>query len=109
MVVGNTTPDGATFATKVDGGGPVRVAVADNASMAVPVFTSSQAVDAQGVAKVSISGLAAASQWWWQVEDNGVLDTSLIGRFRTHPPLGLPASFTVAVASCAGRDRKSVV
>lgn len=102
MVVGNTTPNGATFVAKVDGGGPVRVAVADNASMAGPVFTSSEAVDAQGVAKVSISGLDTATRYWWQTEDNGTLDTTVTGQFRTHPPLGLSASFQIAVASCAG-------
>src|SRR5690554_2859428 len=100
--VGAPTPDGATFVCKVDGGGPVRVAVADNEAMAGAVFTPSQAVDAQGVAKVSITGLAANTGYWWQVEDNGVLDTSLTGRFRTHPPVGSQASFTIALASCAG-------
>jgi hypothetical protein len=104
MVVGATTPSGATFVVKVDGGGPVRVAVADNEAMAGAVFTSSQAVDADGVAKVSITGLTADTRWWWQVEDNGVLDTSLTGRFRTHPPLGVPATFSFAIASCAGSN-----
>lgn len=102
MVGGNTTPDGATFVAEVDGGGPVRVAVADNAGMAGPVFTSSQAVDAQGVAKVAITGLDPSTRYWWQVEDNGVLDTGTTGQFLTHPTLGLPASFTLATASCAG-------
>jgi hypothetical protein len=104
MVVGAVTPSGATFVAKVSGGGPVRVAVADNAGMTSPVFTSSQAVDAQGVAKVSITGLAASSRYWWQVEDNAVLDTDPTGQFLTHPPLGLPATFTIAAASCAGLD-----
>jgi hypothetical protein len=102
MVVGATTPDGATFVAKVDGGGPVRVAVADNENMTSPVFTSSQAVDAQGVAKVSITGLDPDTAYWWQVEDNSTLDTSVTGRLRTHPLLNLPASFTIAAASCAG-------
>lgn len=104
MVVGGTTPEGATFVAKVDGGGPVRVAVADNGSMSAPVFTASQAVDAQGVAKVSISGLAADTGYWWQVEDNSAIDTSVTGRFRTHPVVGSAASFTVALAGDAGRN-----
>lgn len=104
MIVGATTSDGATFACKVNGGGPVRVAVSTNASMTSPVFTSSQAVDAQGVAKVAITGLAANTRFWWRVEDNSTIDTSRTGTFLTLPPAGLPASFTVAGASCAGLD-----
>jgi hypothetical protein len=102
MTVGNTGPAGATFACKVDGGGPVRVAVADNADMAGPVFTGSQAVDAQGVAKVSIAGLAPGTPWFWRVEDNGTIDTAETGRFRTLPTAGLPASFTIAAYGDAG-------
>lgn len=102
MVVGETTDTSAAFVAKVDGGGPVRVAVADNEDMNNPVFTDSQAVDAQGVAKVAIQDLIFDTQYWWQVEDNSVVDTSLTGRFRTHPQLGAPASFTLAAASCAG-------
>jgi hypothetical protein len=102
MIVGAVTPSGATFAAKVSGGGPVRVAVDTAAAMTSPVFTASAAVDAQGVAKVSIAGLAASTRHFWQVEDNGTLDTSLTGQFLTHPPLGVPADVTYAAASCAG-------
>jgi alkaline phosphatase D len=70
--------------------------------MTSPVFTSSQAVDAQGVAKVSISNRTASTRYWWQVEDNSVLDTSVTGQFLTHPLLGLPTGFTIGFASCAG-------
>lgn len=101
MVVGAVTDTGATFVAKVDGGGPVRVAVAGNSAMTNPVFTASQAVDGQGVAKVSIAGLAADTAYWWRVEDNSVVDTSVTGQFRTHPTLGEPANFTLGVGHCA--------
>jgi hypothetical protein len=101
MIVGAATSSSATFAAKVTTG-PVRVAVSTAAAMTSPVFTASAAVDAQGVAKVSITGLAAATRHWWQVEDNGTLDTSVTGQLLTHPPLGIPADITYAAASCAG-------
>lgn len=101
-ICGAPTPDGATFVAQVDGGGPVRVAASTDSAMTSPVFTASQAVDAQGVAKVSITGLDPATQHHWQVEDNGVLDTSVTGRFRTAPPAGTAASFTFAAAGDAG-------
>lgn len=102
MTVGATTPDGATFATKVSGGGPVRVAVSTSADMTSPVFTGSQSVNAQGVAKVAITGLAASTRYWWQVEDNSVPDTSVTGQFLTHPPLGVPGTFTIAFSGDSG-------
>jgi hypothetical protein len=102
MVVGAATPGGATFVARVDGGGPVRVQVADNPAMAAAVFTGSQVVDAQGVAKVAITGLAPDTAHFWRVEDNGTVDTLTVGRFLTDPPAGLPGSFTVGGASCAG-------
>jgi hypothetical protein len=104
MLVGAPTEDGATFACKVDGGGPVRVAVALDEAMTAPVFTASAAVDAQGVAKVLITGLTPATRHFWQVEDNGTLDTDPTGQFLTLPPLGVPATFTIGISSCAGLD-----
>ena len=102
MWVGATTPDGATFAVVVDGGGPVRVAVATDAAMTSPVFTGSQAVDATGAAIVSITGLTAGTRHWWQVEDNSTLDTSVTGQFLTFPAAGTQASFTVGMSGDAG-------
>lgn len=102
MTVGATTPDGARFAVKVSGGGPVRVAVADNPDMTGPVFTASQAVDANAAAKVSITGLQPDTRYFWQVEDNAVVDTSITGQFLTHPPLGVPGTFTVGFVADLG-------
>jgi hypothetical protein len=104
MLVGAVTPGGATFVATVDGGGPVRVQVADNEAMSGAVFTASEPVDAQGVAKVSITGLASSTRFFWRVEDNAVVDTDPTGQFVTYPPVGAAASFTFAAASCAGLD-----
>jgi hypothetical protein len=101
-IVGAPTEVGATVVATVDGGGPVRIAVADNAAMTNPVFSGSQAVDAQGVAKVTVTGLAADTRYWWQVADNGAIDTSVTGRMWTLPTAGTPASFRLTVAGCAG-------
>lgn len=102
MTTGASTPDGATFATKVNGGGPVRVAVSDNSLMSSPVFTASQAVNAQGVAKVSITGLQPYTRYFWQVEDNAVIDTARTGQLITAPIAGTAASFRVGCSGDAG-------
>lgn len=104
MIVGAVASDGATFVAKVNGGGPVRVAVALDAAMTSPVFTGSQAVDAQGVAKVSITGLSPTTRYFWQVEDNSVIDTTFTGQLLTHPVIGVASSFTIGLAGDAGLD-----
>lgn len=101
MVVGAVTDSNARFVAKVDTG-PVRVAVADNAGMAGPIFFGPEDVDAQGVAKVEATGLDPDTRFWWQVEDNGVLDTSTTGQLLTDPPLGTIGTFTMGVAGDAG-------
>jgi hypothetical protein len=101
-IVGAPTSVGATVVAKVSGGGPVRIAVADSAAMTNPVFSGSQAVDAQGVAKVTVTGLAADTAYFWQVEDNGAIDTSVTGRIWTLPTAGTPANFRLTVSGCAG-------
>lgn len=107
MIVGAPTSGGATMVAKVDGGGPVRVVLAqaepvDGAPIASPVYSSSVAVDAQGVAKIAVTGLDPNTRYWWRIEDNAVEDTSVTGQFWTAPPAGLPASFTFACAGDAG-------
>lgn len=103
MCVGATSDSGATVATKVDGGGPVRIAVDTDSGMTSPTFFGPVAVDAQGVAKVAATGLDPRTRYWWRVEDGGVVDTSLTGQVLTRPTLGLPASFVVGVGGCSGR------
>lgn len=101
MVVGGVTDTRARFVAKVDGGGPVRVAVADNPSMTGAVFSDSEAVDADGVAKVEVTGLAPDTRHWWRVEDDATVDTTT-GQFLTDPPVGSQASFTIACIGDAG-------
>lgn len=101
MTVGNAGPNGATVAAKVDTG-PVRLAVADNSVMSNPTFFGPVAVDSQGRAKVTATALSADTNYWYQIEDNSTLDTSITGEFRTHPLVGQDASFSVIFVADAG-------
>lgn len=98
--VGANTSSGAVVACRVDTG-PVRIAVADNAAMTSPTFHGPESVDANDATKVTLSGLEPGTRYWWQVEDNGALDTSLTGQLLTTPAVGVPASYVVGVSSCA--------
>lgn len=100
VAVGATTPTSARVVAKVTTG-DVAVLVADNADMVDPA-TYGPVATTLDVAPVTITGLNPGTKYWYQVSDDGVVDTSVTGSFRTHPPLGEPAEFTVALASCAG-------
>lgn len=104
MVVGGTTHDTARFVAKVDTG-PVRIAYDTDSGMGSPSFSGSVAVDAQGVAKVEVTGLSTGTRYFWQVEDNGTLDAGTTGQFLTHPAApGNPVSYSFLAATCAGGD-----
>ena len=101
MCVGGTTDTTARFVAKVTTG-PVRIKYSVNADMTSASFSGSTAVSNQ-VAKVTITGLTANTRYYWQVEDNSVIDTSATGQFKTHPVAsGTAASFTIGVSACAG-------
>ena len=74
MHAGAVTASGAVFTVKVTNG-PVRVAVDTDPELSSPTFFGPESVDGQGVAKVSASGLDPATRYWWQVEDDGLLET----------------------------------
>lgn len=101
MSVGAVAVTTARFAVRVTTG-PVRIAVSLNSGMTSPVYSSSVAVTATGTAVVDFTGLSANTRYWWQVEDNGVLDTDPTGQLLTDPTLGAAASFTVGVGGDAG-------
>lgn len=106
MLACATSATGATFAVKVTDG-PVRVVYSTvqpdpGVAMSDPAYSSTVAVDADGAAKVAISGLAERTRYWWRVEDNGAEDTTRTGTFLTPPPAGTPASFVFAASGDAG-------
>lgn len=106
MLACATSATGATFAVKVETG-PVRVVYStvepdSGVAMSDPAYSASVAVDADGAAKVTVSGLAERTRYWWRVEDNGVEDTTRTGTFLTPPPAGTPASFVFAASGDAG-------
>lgn len=100
MIVGAVTDTTARFAVRATTG-PVRVAYSASPSMTSPSYSASAALSS-GAAQVQVSGLTPDTRYWWQVEDGGVLDASATGQLLTDPPLGEPASFTVATCGDAG-------
>ncbi|MFI2663743.1 alkaline phosphatase D family protein [Micromonospora carbonacea] len=99
--VGATTPSSARVVAKI-GGASARLAVADNPQLSGPAWYGPVSASAEGIVSLTATGLAPNRRYWWAVEDAGVLDTVTTGRFRTHPPLGEPATFDFITGGDAG-------
>ena len=78
----------------------VRLAVALTSDMANPVFSPVVTVDSDGVAKCTISGLAADTLYYYAPEADGTILGTGTGQLRTDPARGSQASFSVAFGSC---------
>jgi phosphodiesterase/alkaline phosphatase D-like protein len=108
--VGAVTPTAAWVRSKVsESTSSVRLAVADNPDLSGPEFYGPASPTPQYIASIEATGLAANTQYWFALETDGSIDSSVVGRFRTHPPLAEPSSFMFAAASCAGNLNDSRV
>lgn len=65
-------------------------------------YTDNGTADPTGWVDLVANGLVPNTQYWWAIEDTGVLDLATTGAFQTMPTQGQQASYTIAVSSCAG-------
>jgi alkaline phosphatase D len=83
-------------------GTSARLAVSDTADLAAPQWFEPVATMGDGTLHFEATGLAPLSQYYYGIEDTGVLDTATVGRFRTHAPAGTPWSHRIATIGDAG-------
>lgn len=99
---GSPTHDSIRIKARVDGGS-ARLALSPVATMDDASFTSAETPDAQGIVVFQVNGLEPGSRHFVAIEDDGSLDVSWVGRFRTHPvPAGEPQDQRIVSWSCAG-------
>jgi hypothetical protein len=97
---GALTPTGARVVAKVTGTSS-RLAVSASPAMTSPTYFG-PVVPTNEVVSISATGLSADTVYYCAIEDDSVLDTAKVGKFRTLPTAGTPASFTVVASGCAG-------
>lgn len=99
---GDLRPDGATVAVRTMATGKkVSLAVHDGTTGRSSPSTA-VTTDGDRVARIRVAGLEANRKYDYVVQVDGRPDRGRgHGTFTTAPPSGAPASFTVAVASCA--------
>ncbi|POM24081.1 PhoD-like phosphatase [Actinomadura rubteroloni] len=106
--VGATTESAARFTVRTTGAASVRVLVSASADLANPVASSAQAPDGRGLSKHEVSGLAAATAYYWAVEADGAVLADQ-GRLRTLPVPGAQADFGFCFAGDRIRSSNHVV
>jgi hypothetical protein len=113
--VGGVTAGDATVVARVVARGDApprraRLLVRTRDAAGAEVASPAQAVPGDGVVRLAVTGLRPATPYEWAVEVDGRRDaTRGTGRFTTFSEPGRPASFTVAVSSCAGTGSSGAV
>jgi alkaline phosphatase D len=101
LTVGAVGPSSARVVARI-AGSTARLAVSEQSDLSQPTWFTPDGVSSDGAHRFSVTGLSATTQYYFGVEDNGVLDTATKGKFRTHAPVGTPWSHTVATIGDAG-------
>lgn len=104
---GGLTTDGATASVKLSApAAAVRMAVSTSQALTSLTYGSPVATTTANVAKPSISGLSANTQYYYAIEADGVLLSGTPGKFKTLPSSANP-SFSFALGSCQAYDGTS--
>lgn len=106
---GPSKADGAYISPRLNTSGSansVRLVVSTSEGLTNPVKTPAVVPDIYRIAKTTISGLQANTEYWYAVEVDGVVDPTVKGRFKTLPVAG-PASFSIALGCCANQTEHS--
>lgn len=99
--LGSPAPGGVTAAVRTSNASSVRLKVATNSTLTTGVvYSQAQVPDADGRAKLVVTGLAPDTTYHYGVELDGVVDTAKQGTFTTLPKAGAPASFSFGMGSC---------
>jgi phosphodiesterase/alkaline phosphatase D-like protein len=100
--VGANTTDGFQVVAKLGSATSVRLAVSTNSGMTSPVYTSADAPDGDGYVRLTITGLSADTDYWWQLADtpSGGSESLIgnVGKASTLPTGN--ASFQFAFSAC---------
>lgn len=87
----------------------VRAVISTNAGLTSPIY-SAPVASVGNLVKITQTGLAADTQFYYGLEIDGVLNTTITGKFKTPPAAaGTAQSFKFAFSSCANTNSNHVV
>ena len=102
---GGVTPDGFTVAIKANA--PCKLHISTSSTLTNSTVTAEATPDADGALKIKVTGLTAATEYFWGVEIGGTVSSVHQGRVRTGK-IG-PHSFSFWHSSCALTGSNHVV
>ncbi|QEA30379.1 hypothetical protein FGL91_18600 [Microbacterium sp. CBA3102] len=98
---GGPTADGFTVTARTSGASSCRIKASTTSDLLTsPVFSGAVSPDADGYVHISISGLSSGTKFYWGLEVDGELDTSMNGAVWTLTPSGTPTSIVFTSTSC---------
>lgn len=97
---GAVTATSFTAAYRLSGGSSARLVVSTSADLTSPTYGTSAAPDADGLVKLTVSGLSPTTQHFYGVEADGRLLDAGRGEAKTFPTPGTAASYSVWFGSC---------
>lgn len=101
LTVGAVTASTARVIARV-AGTTARLAVSDVSDFSTPTWFEPEATSSDGAHRFYVEGLSATTQYYYAVEDTGVLDVVTTGRFKTHAVVGTPWNHTIATIGDSG-------
>lgn len=101
LAVGAVDSNSAVVVARI-AGTTARLAVSLQSDLSQPTWFEPDTTSSDGAHRFSVTGLSSLTQYYFGVEDDGALDTTTTGRFRTFAPPGTPWSHTVATIGDAG-------
>lgn len=104
--VGGVTTDSASVGCRVTGGGNATLVVSTSSDLSNPITGGPVAISS-GLAKPSVTGLAAGTQYHYGISIDGELDTVRTGTFRTAPSAATNFSFVFGSCATTGSDPDS--
>jgi phosphodiesterase/alkaline phosphatase D-like protein len=99
-MVGLASHNTVRSVAKTVGATAVRMAVSTVVGMTTPVYSDYATPDTYGYSRMSVSGLAANTQYYWATEVDGVLNTTVNGMAKTLPTPNVAANFSFWSSSC---------
>lgn len=100
LVAGAVTPTGFGVSYWLDDTTSARLVVSTSSDLSSPVYGSSEAPDADGIVKLTVTGLTPDTQYYYGVELDGDLSSDGRGEAKTFPAPGTPKSFSFWFGSC---------
>ncbi|MFG3710876.1 alkaline phosphatase D family protein [Micromonospora sp. NPDC047730] len=105
--IGAVTSTSATVSCGLENVASARLVVSASPDLSAPLLSPAGTPDADGIVKLTCTGLAPNTLYHYGVQADGALIEAGRGSFTSDPTPGSPTSFSIAFGSCAQTNSNS--